>query len=101
MSAAPDAVPTPFGHDGIVTCPVCTWANPCLARFCGSCGMRLLVFCWSCGTGARVGQPYCENCGSQLVLPQASLTEQGGRLPLAEDGSPPSRPTMITSPAGA
>jgi class 3 adenylate cyclase/tetratricopeptide (TPR) repeat protein len=98
MSAAPDTVPTPQGHDGIVICLVCTWKNPVVARFCGSCGTRLLVFCWSCGTGARVGQPYCEHCGSQLAAPHAMMAAQGVARPLAEVSAAPALPTITAAP---
>src|SRR5438067_10694852 len=97
-------VPSPATHGDILLCTVCATANVASARFCASCGARLLFFCWSCGTVAQVGQQFCQTCGAGLALPQAGAPHDALAHPthqLAVVGTVVAPPTPAASAPAA
>jgi len=88
-------------------CGGCGASNGIAARFCGTCGTRLVVHCWGCGTGAPVGQAFCAACGTPLVqladiqrTPAASEPLRVSGPALAAGPSVTTPPETADTPAG-
>ncbi len=48
-----------------VTCPACGQKNPDGQKFCGNCGQSLIAKCPVCGTDRNGNQKFCGNCGNK------------------------------------
>src|SRR5262245_50005481 len=51
-------------------CPRCQHENSSGVKFCGECGARLELLCFSCRTGNPPTNKFCNECGAPL--PQAA-----------------------------
>jgi class 3 adenylate cyclase/tetratricopeptide (TPR) repeat protein len=55
-----------------MTCPSCGQASPTGAKFCASCGARLIAPCSACGTELPADARFCPQCGQAAATPAAA-----------------------------
>ncbi len=66
------------------TCPACGTPNDDAARFCASCGSRLLARCPVCGAEVPPQARFCPSCGAALDATLPAETAGGTPPPLEE-----------------
>ncbi|MBN1873293.1 MAG: AAA family ATPase [Anaerolineae bacterium] len=70
-------------------CPNCDFENLPDARYCGSCGTRVVQVCISCGRANPLNYRYCVQCGTLLYSPREA--DFSGTLHLLPEISSPAQ----------
>ena len=63
-------------------CPKCGTDNPAQARFCLTCGEKLVEVCPQCGRNLPAGSKFCLECGAKVAI--AETPQLGGSPALTE-----------------
>jgi predicted ATPase/class 3 adenylate cyclase len=63
-------------------CPRCSTDNPAQARFCLTCGEKLLEICPQCGQNLPAGAKFCLECGAKVAI--RKTVPLGGSTALSE-----------------
>ena len=61
-------------------CPGCNTENREGAKFCASCGLRLILACSQCGTELRASAKFCDACGAQVTARPPDFGEEPAAL---------------------
>jgi NADH pyrophosphatase NudC (nudix superfamily) len=56
----------PDAADELADCPQCESPNLAHARFCSSCGTKLIAVCGECGTESAAEARFCLHCGARF-----------------------------------
>jgi class 3 adenylate cyclase/tetratricopeptide (TPR) repeat protein len=53
-------------------CPECGTDNPARAKFCLTCGKKLIEVCPQCGKNLPAGSKFCLECGARVAIPETA-----------------------------